>query len=162
MASNLLINEIHDLHESGKAVRQLMQEKTCRKKNWRILSIWRELRKHKIKYYFLSQNQIVIHPIPFRRGALIISVQKINVPGANFSIDYYTVRQFTTNNSVELPSSTGQQLIRKLLKFSFLLPDEVDERHMTNRYEPYQYCPVCGERTKIIYTLCDSCGTKLP
>ena len=142
-------------------VQTLTRPRLTRKKNWRIISLWRVLRASNIRYFFLTQNQIAIDPLPFKRDGFVVSIQKIPVPGAAFTIDYYSVKNINTGTELSLNCSNGISLMKKLIRFSFLLPDEIDLHALEQKYEPFQYCPVCGERCRLSDYTCELCGAKL-
>lgn len=154
-------NQIAELTALNEQVQSFTLSKPSRKKNWRILSVWRELRKHKIPHYFLSQNQIAVSPLPFGRSAFIIGIEKIIVPGASWSVDYYSVKQTSTGTSLSLYCNNGSSLIQKLLKFSFINQKELSPAVAPLNYEPYRYCDVCGERNKTYDRYCFACNSPL-
>jgi len=139
-------------------ISQLLANSTTRKKNWRIVSIWRELRRNRIPYYFLSQNQIVIEAIPLSRSAIIIGIEKIEVPGASFTVDYYAITNVNTGVKLSLNCASGVTLLQKLVKFSLILPQEIRNTERHQRYEPFKYCDICEDRNRITATVCEVCG----
>jgi len=143
-------------------VKSLYSLQLSRKKNWRILSLWRELRRNKIKYYFLSQNQIVIEPLQYRRTGFIVSIEKMIVPMVSFTVDFYKAKNIYSGTEVILNCTSGISLMKKLVSFSFLHADELQPVPYQQRYEPFQYCPVCGERNRLSDYKCELCGAKLP
>jgi hypothetical protein len=154
-------HQISELTLIKEQVQSLTSLKPSRKKNWRILSAWRELRKHKIPYYFLSQNQIAVQPNKFGRSAFIISIEKVSVPGVSWFVDFYSVKQCDTGTSLSLNCTSGASLIQKLLRFSFLHVSDMEGSEMPHRYEPFVYCPMCNARNRMYATTCEECGAIL-
>jgi len=140
---------------------KMLNRKRAQKRNWRVLSLRRELQHHKIKHYFLSLNQIVVEPIPFLRSSFTVSIHKIPIPGASFTVDYYAAKSTDTGHEFCSPCATGQAFVRKLIQFCYLSESELNTVPRETRYEPYQYCPVCGDRNKLSATVCEMCNAKL-
>ena len=156
------VEAILGMTATNSQAKTILHPKKANHRNWRVLSLWRELRRHKIAYYFLSWNQISIEPIAFYRPGFVVSIHKVPVPGAAFTIDYYAAKSNETGNEFCSPSISGSEFIKKLVHFSFLHESELKGVPREPRYEPYRYCPVCGERCRLTDYTCELCGAKLP
>jgi hypothetical protein len=154
-------SQIAELNALNEQVHYLTRSRPSRKKNWRILSVWREFRKHGIEYQFQSKDQITALPLLFWRSAFTVSVQRISIPGSSIGVDYYSVCQHATGVRLSLYCINGIDLIKKLLRFSFLNYNEMKIIEEKQRYEPYRYCEVCGERNKTYDRHCSSCNSPL-